>query len=107
MVEFLNRCFSIIENSEVQQIRSEVSTDDATVSREDNMKDVGMASTFSAILIQCSCGLYDVALRKVAGWLAGRILEWRVSGRIAAGLARCLTKVLPSSLPALCPASYP
>ena len=93
IVEFLNRCFAIIENSEVQQIRSEVSTDDASVSREDTMKDVGMASTFSAILIQCSESLYDVALRKVRGWLGGRIMEWKVSGRIAAGLVRCLTKV--------------
>lgn len=50
---------------QVQQIRSEVSTDDAAASREDNMKDVGMASTFSAILIQSSQHLYDVALRKV------------------------------------------
>ena len=95
IVEFLNRCFAIIENSEVQQIRSEVSTDDAAVSREDTMKDVGMASTFSAILIQSSQALYDVALKKVKGWLAGRILEWRVSGKIAAGLCRCLTKVRP------------
>lgn len=95
IVEFLNRCFAIIENSEVQQIRSEVSTDDASVSREDTMKDVGMASTFSAILIQSSQSLYDVALKKVKSWLAGRIMEWKVSGRIAAGLCRCLTKVRP------------
>merc|ERR1719228_694521 len=95
IVEFLNRCFAIIENSEVQQIRSEVSTDDASVSREDTMKDVGMASTFSAILIQSSEALYDVALRKVRTWLGGRIMEWKVSGRIAAGLCRCLTRVRP------------
>ena len=54
-----------------------------------------MASTFSAILIQSSRALYDVALKKVKGWLTGRILEWRVSGKIAAGLCRCLTKVRP------------
>jgi proteasome activator subunit 4 len=95
IVEFLNRCFAIIENSEVQQIRSEVSTDDASVSREDTMKDVGMTSTFSAILIQSSESLYDVALKKVRNWLSGRIMEWKVSGKIAAGLCRCLTKVRP------------
>jgi len=95
MVEFLNRCFSIIENSEVQQIRSEVSTDDASVSREDTMKDVGMASTFSAILMQSSEKLYDVALKKVKTWVNGKIMEWKVSGKIAAGLCRCLTKVRP------------
>ena len=95
LVEFLNRCFSIVENSEVQQIRSESSTDDASLSREDSMKDVGMASTFSAILMQCSEELYDVALRKVSSWVNGKIMEWKVSGKIAASLCRCLTKIRP------------
>ena len=95
LVEFLNRCFSIVENSEVQQIRSESSTDDASLSREDSMKDVGMASTFSAILMQCSESLYDVALKKVTTWVAGKIMEWKVSGKIAASLCRCLTKIRP------------
>ena len=69
LVEFLNRCFTIVENSAVQQIRTETSADDTNFSREDNMKDVGMASTFSAILMQCSEKLYDVALKKVSSWL--------------------------------------
>jgi len=104
IVEFLNRCFAIVENSEVQQIRSEVSTDDANVSREDTMKDAGMASTFGAILMQCSEKLYDVALKKVKNWVNGRILEWKVSGKIAAGLCRCLTKLRPEKgLAALLP----
>ena len=95
LVEFLNRCFSIVENSEVQQIRTETSTDDTNFSREDTMKDVGMASTFSAILMQCSEQLYEVALKKVSSWLNGKIMEWKVSGKIAASLSRCLTKIRP------------
>ena len=68
------------------------------------MKDVGMASTFSAILMQCSEPLYDAALGKVRGWVTGRILEWKVSGKIAAGLCRCLTKIRPErGLAALLP----
>ena len=64
--------------------------------REDTMKDVGIqASTFSAILMQSSEKLYDVALKKVKAWINGRIMEWKVSGKIAAGLCRCLTKVRP------------
>ena len=96
LVEFLNRCFSIVENSEVQQIRSETSMDDTNISREDTMKDVGMASTFSAILMQCSEKLYDVALKKVSSWINGKIMEWKVSGKIAASLCRCLTKIRPT-----------
>ena len=95
LVEFLNRCFTIVENSAVQQIRTETSADDTNFSREDNMKDVGMASTFSAILMQCSEKLYDVALKKVSSWLNGKIMEWKVSGKIAASLSRCVTKIRP------------
>ena len=64
-MEFLNRCFAIIKNYKVKEVRSEVNTDDASVAHEDTMKDVGMASTCSAILIQSSELLYDVALKKV------------------------------------------
>ena len=80
----------------MQQIRSETSMDDTNISREDTMKDVGMASTFSAILMQCSEKLYDVALKKVSSWINGKIMEWKVSGKIAASLCRCLTKIRPT-----------
>ena len=49
----------------MQQIRSEVSTDDASVSREDTMKDVGMASTFNVMLNHSNEAFYDVAIKKV------------------------------------------
>jgi len=95
VVEFLNRCFSIIENSVVEQTRSEVSRDDTNLSREDSMKDVGMASTFSAILSSCSEPIFDTALRKIKNFISGRILEWKVSGKIAASLVRCVAKARP------------
>ena len=63
---FINRCFTIINYSEVQEVRSEVNTDNASVSHEDTMKNVGMASTFSTIIIQSKLEpLYDVDLKKV------------------------------------------
>ena len=59
------------------------------------MKDVGMASTFSTMLIHSSESIYKVALRKVQNFVKGRILETKLSGKIAASLCRCLVKIKP------------
>ena len=59
------------------------------------MKNVGMASTLGAILMQSSRSIYEVAARKVKSFISGRILECKVSGRIAASLAKCVVRVRP------------
>jgi hypothetical protein len=72
-----------------------VSSDDTGISREDTMKNAGLASTLNTILMQSSEPLYDLAVRKIRSFVSGRILEWRVAGKIAASLCRCLVKVRP------------
>ncbi len=59
------------------------------------MKNAGLASTLNTILMQSSEPLYDLAARKIRSFVSGRILEWRVAGKIAASLCRCLVKVRP------------
>ena len=59
------------------------------------MKDVGMASTFSTMLIHSSESIYKVALKKVQSFVKGRILETKLAGKIAASLCRCLVKIKP------------
>ena len=54
-----------------------------------------MASTFSTMLIHSSESIYKVALRKVQNFVKGRILETKLSGKIAASLCRCLVKIKP------------
>lgn len=68
------------------------------------MTDAGMASTFVVILEQCSPALFEVALKKVHGFISGRIMETKVSGKIAAGLCRSLCRVNPvKALPVFLP----
>ena len=65
VVEFLDKCFAFIESSTLEQTREEVSLSDHKSSREEKMKDVGMASTFNVMLIHSNEAFYDVALKKV------------------------------------------
>ena len=84
-----------------------MSSDDTGLSREDTMKNVGLASTLNAILMQSSEPLFDLTARKIRDFVTGRILEWRVAGKIAASLCRCVVKVRPNKglamfLPTVC-----
>ena len=54
VAQFLDRCFSLIESSSFLQTREEVANSDHQNNREESMKDIGIASTFSAILNQGS-----------------------------------------------------
>ena len=56
------------------------------------MKNVGMASTLGAILMQSSQSVFEIAARKVKTFVTGRILECKVSGRIAASLVKCVVR---------------
>ncbi len=104
MVQFLDRCFLVIESSVFEQTRQEVSTSDHQANREDSMKDIGMASTFNSILVQSSAPIYEVALARVRDFVQGRILETKIAGKIAAGLCRCLCKNRPErGLPTFLP----
>ena len=89
MAQFLDRCFSLIESSSLQQTREEVSTSDHRNNVEESMRDIGMGSTFNSILNQCSAQVFEVALKKTSEFVRGRILETKISGKIAAGLCRC------------------
>ncbi len=95
VVQFLDRCFLVIESSVFEQTRQEVSTSDHQTNKEDSMKDIGMASTFNSILVQASAQVFDAALRKLQDYVHGRILETKISGKIAASLCRCLCKNRP------------
>ncbi len=50
-------------------------------------------SSIILFFIQASSEIYDVALKKVQSFVAGRILETKIAGKIAASLCRCLVKI--------------
>ena len=88
IVEFLDRCFTFIESSTLQQTREETSISDHRNNHEEAMKDVGMHSTFNVMLIHSSEAMYNAALKKVQSFVKGRILETKIAGKIAASLCR-------------------
>ena len=104
LVQFLDKCFNLIESSTFEHTREEMSSSDHRTSKEETMKNSGMASTFSAIITHSSTTLQDIALKKVQNFIYGKILEIKVSGKIAASLCRCLVRVSPAkSLKAFVP----
>ena len=54
VVQFLERCFLLINSSSLEETRFETSSSDHRTTTDESMKDVGMASTMSAILMQVS-----------------------------------------------------
>ena len=68
------RCFNFIESSTIEQTRQENSLNEHRNTYEESMKDVGMASTFSTMLIHSSLPIYKAALKKVRLYILGCLL---------------------------------
>ena len=52
VIQFLDRCFTLINSSSLEETRVEMSSSDHRTTRDESLKDVGLASTISAILTQ-------------------------------------------------------
>ncbi len=57
VVQFLDRCFTLINSSSLEETRVEMSSSDHRTTRDESLKDVGLASTISAILTQVNLPL--------------------------------------------------
>ncbi|XP_059159046.1 proteasome activator complex subunit 4B-like [Physella acuta] len=103
VLSFLDRVHTMIENS------STVSTVGVTerLTPEQTVLEVGLASTVSAMLQQCSSAIYLSALKKIHSFIASNVFEIKVSGRLAANLCRAAVRINPEValkmfLPSLC-----
>ncbi|XP_071961962.1 proteasome activator complex subunit 4-like [Antedon mediterranea] len=92
---FMERCFILIENSTFEHTTSQDSTQ-AKVNRQENLVEVGLASTFSTMLNQCSPQIYQVALDKLFRYMSSRVFETKVAGKMLASLCRSTVKVNPT-----------
>ena len=63
--------------------------------RAETSMDIGLGGTLNAILVNSSVQIYDLALKKVLNFVRGRILETKVSGKIAANICTSLCKLRP------------
>ncbi|XP_053568667.1 proteasome activator complex subunit 4 [Bombina bombina] len=93
VLQFMDRCFALIESSALEQTREETETEKMT--HLESLVELGLSSTFSTILTQCSRDIFRVALEKVFNFAVSNIFETRVSGRMVADLCRAAVKCCP------------
>uniref|UniRef100_A0A665UKH4 Proteasome activator subunit 4b n=1 Tax=Echeneis naucrates TaxID=173247 RepID=A0A665UKH4_ECHNA len=94
VVQFLDRCFALIDSSTLEQTRDEMETD--TQTHLESLVELGLSSTVSTILTQCSAEIYKMALQKVYNFATSNIFETCVSGRMVADMCRAAAKCHPA-----------
>ncbi|KAM9336338.1 proteasome activator complex subunit 4B-like [Symphorus nematophorus] len=94
VLQFLDRCFALIDSSTLEQTRDEMETD--TQTHLESLVELGLSSTVSTILTQCSIEIYKVALQKVYNFATSNIFETCVSGRMVADMCRAAAKCHPA-----------
>uniref|UniRef100_A0A8C0IT45 Proteasome activator subunit 4 n=1 Tax=Chelonoidis abingdonii TaxID=106734 RepID=A0A8C0IT45_CHEAB len=93
VLQFMDRCFGLIESSTLEQTREETETEKMT--HLESLVELGLSSTFSTILTQCSKEIFKVALEKVFNFAVSNIFETRVAGRMVADMCRAAVKCCP------------
>ncbi|MGH0136569.1 UNVERIFIED_CONTAM: hypothetical protein FKN15_062569 [Acipenser sinensis] len=94
VLQFMDRCFALIESSTLEQTREETETEKMT--HLESLVELGLSSTFSTILTQCSKDIFKVALEKVFNFATTNIFETRVAGRMVADMCRAASKCHPA-----------
>ncbi|CAL1599788.1 unnamed protein product [Knipowitschia caucasica] len=94
VLQFLDRCFALIDSSTLEQTRDETETD--TQTQLESLVELGLSSTVSTILTQCSIEIYKVALQKIYNFATSNIFETCVSGRMVADMCRAAAKCHPA-----------
>uniref|UniRef100_A0A8C7ZN05 Proteasome activator complex subunit 4 n=1 Tax=Oryzias sinensis TaxID=183150 RepID=A0A8C7ZN05_9TELE len=94
VLQFLDRCFALIDSSTLEQTRDETETD--TQTHLESLVELGLSSTVSTILTQCSPEIYKVALQKLYNFATSSIFETCVSGRMVADMCRAAAKCHPA-----------
>ncbi|XP_028809979.1 proteasome activator complex subunit 4B isoform X2 [Denticeps clupeoides] len=94
VLQFMDRCFALIDSSTLEQTREETETEKMT--HLESLVELGLSSTFSTILTQCSPEIFKVALEKVFNFATTNIFETRVAGRMVADMCRAASKCHPA-----------
>uniref|UniRef100_A0A671QJC5 Proteasome activator complex subunit 4A n=1 Tax=Sinocyclocheilus anshuiensis TaxID=1608454 RepID=A0A671QJC5_9TELE len=94
VLQFIDRCFALIDTSTLEQTREEMETEKMT--HLESLVELGLSSTFSTILTQCSMEIFQVALEKVFNFATTNIFETHVAGRMVANMCRAATKCHPA-----------
>jgi len=88
---FLDRVQNLIESS--SETVSFGAAEKVTI--EQSVVEMGLASTVSSMLQQCSTPIYMSALKKIHQFVTTNVYEIKVSGKLAANLCRSAIKINP------------
>ncbi|XP_046884684.1 proteasome activator complex subunit 4A isoform X1 [Hypomesus transpacificus] len=94
VLQFMDRCFALIDSSTLEQTREETETEKMT--HVETLVELGLSSTFSTILTQCSMDIFKVALEKVFRFATTNMFETHVAGRMVADMCRAASKCHPT-----------
>jgi proteasome activator subunit 4 len=90
VLQFIDRCLSLIESSSLDQSRIEQEGDKW---ESENLTESAILWTMISVLTQTSSSIFQQALRKVYQFVTSRILETTVAGILLAVLCQAFSMV--------------
>ena len=93
--EFMNRCFTLIENSVRVNIRSDGGNTDEYLNDEEIAADAAINDTFGRMCMNSSPEIFDVIFGKLRSYLSGKIIEPTVAGGILASMCKSVVQCNP------------
>ncbi|XP_063231181.1 proteasome activator complex subunit 4-like isoform X2 [Bacillus rossius redtenbacheri] len=91
VLQFLDRCFMMIENSSFEATRLE--RDEEKRSKLESVVENSLSSTINTLLSQTSPEIFKSALKKLHSFVTSRILESNVAGQFCASVCRVFARV--------------
>lgn len=95
VLQFMDRCFALIENSAYEHRGERSDAEAVKLNAEEGITEVGLTSTFSSILSQCSPSIVETVIDKLHAFVASRIFETKVAGKFASNMCRACVKTNP------------
>ncbi|XP_078000645.1 proteasome activator complex subunit 4-like [Glandiceps talaboti] len=91
ILNFMNRCFSLIESSNPDPAtRHHIET---SKNQLESVMEIALSSTFSSLLTQSSPQLYQVALDRLYNYVTTHVFDTKVAGKMLSDICRVATRV--------------
>ncbi|XP_068688324.1 proteasome activator complex subunit 4-like isoform X1 [Montipora foliosa] len=99
VLQFMDRCFVMIENSSFENTSELDSTTMKADQRHtlEGMMGMGVASTCHAILMQSSPKIFKCALEQLFAFCTNKVLETKVAGKMASDICRAAARTNASA----------
>lgn len=95
VLQFMDRCFALIENSAYEHRPERQDNEGVRLNAEEGITEIGLSSTFSSILAQSSPKICEAILDKLYSFVANRIFETKVAGKLMSSMVGKAAKACP------------